>query len=106
MQISTWARPRPSSQWWIGRRSRSSALIQRKSRSTRERSLAGGHGAGGVELAGRERGGDDVDAVQGGFGVGAVLVAAPGQAVLADVQDEVLGHLMSDAPHPAPTRAK
>src|SRR5262249_17916343 len=66
--------------------------------------LVGRYGAGGAELAGRDRGADDVDAVQGGLGVDGRLVPPPGQAAFADVEDEVLGDLVpvDDLPGPQP----
>src|ERR1019366_10468688 len=39
MQMNTWARTLVSVQWWMGRRSRSMLLMDRKSRSTRARDL-------------------------------------------------------------------
>ena len=66
--------------------------------------LVGGDGGGGVQLGGGDGGADDVDAVQGGLGVDGGPVAPPGQAVIGDVEDEVLGDLVpaDDFPGPYP----
>src|SRR5579862_3786030 len=84
MQVSSWARTRSPSQWWIGRRSRSSPLMERKSRSTRERLLQAVT-VQGASSASAETGSDDVDAVEGGLGADGGLVALVGQVALADV---------------------
>ena len=55
--------------------------------------FVGGHGGWRVEVRGGDGGADDVDAVEGGFGVDVVLVAPPGEGRLADVEDEVLADL-------------
>ena len=93
MQISTWALTRSSSRCQMGRRSRSSALMCRKSRSRLRQVLVGGHRAGRVEGVCGDRGADDVDPVGGRLGLDGGLVAAPGDPPVADVQDEVLGDL-------------
>src|SRR5207302_5948820 len=53
--------------------------------------LVGLDGGGGGQLAGGDGGADDVDAVEGGLGVDAVLVTPPGEGSFADAGDEVLG---------------
>jgi len=62
--------------------------------------LVAGDGRGGVQLAFGDRGADDVDAVERGLGVEGGQVAALAQAVIADVEDEVLSELVL-VHHPA-----
>src|SRR5215467_5520743 len=50
--------------------------------------------AGGVEGVGGEVGADDVDAVEGGFGVDAGLVAVVGEVGLSNLESEVFGYLV------------
>jgi hypothetical protein len=52
--------------------------------------LVGGDDCGGVECVGVQAGAQDVEAVQGCFGVDPGLVAAPAQAGVGDVEDDVL----------------
>ena len=73
MQINTWALTR-SHRWNRGRRSRSSDLMCRKSRSTYE-VLVGGHHAGRLEFVRGDGGAQHVEPVQGGLGVNLVLPA-------------------------------
>src|SRR5258708_22088042 len=94
MQISTWALTRSSSRWKTGRRSRSSALMWRKSRLDVLEVLVGGHHAGGVQLADGDGGTQHVEPVQGGFGVDLVLLAGDRQAVIGDRDGEVLAGLV------------
>ena len=94
MQISTWPLTRFSSRWKTGRRSRSSALTCRKSRSTYLRFLVGGDDAGRVEFAVRYGSAQDVDPVESGFLLDLVLPALDGQAVIGNGDLEVLGHLV------------
>src|SRR5207344_3292680 len=55
--------------------------------------LVGGDHGGGVEVAGGDAGAQHVDAVEGGLGGDGVLVAGVADAVVADVDGEVLGDL-------------
>ena len=56
--------------------------------------LAGLHRAVGAEHPGGEAGADHVHPVQGGLAGDLLLVAAPGEGVVGDLHDEVLGHLL------------
>ena len=56
--------------------------------------LVGGHHGGAVQFAGGDRGAQDVEPVQGGFGVDLGLPAGHGQAGIGDGEVEVLGGLV------------
>src|SRR5674476_511158 len=107
MQMNTWARTLVSVQWWMGRRSRSMLLMDRKSRSTRGQRFVGRHYLDGVHLLGPDGGADDVEPVQGRLGGDGLRVAGERERVVGDVQDVVLGHLVAadDLPDPDPDLA-
>ena len=65
-------------------------------------SLVGGDHAGAVQVSGGDAGAQHVDAVHGGLGGDGVLVAGVADAVVGDVDGEVLGDL---APVQDPVRA-
>ena len=56
--------------------------------------LVGGHHSGRVEFAGRDRGAEHVEPVQGGLGVDLVLPALHGQGGIGDGDGEVLAGLV------------
>ena len=66
--------------------------------------LVGGDHGGSVQVAGRDRGAEHVEAVQGGFGVDLVLAAGRGQAGVGDSEVEVLGGLVGIDRFPGPRR--
>jgi hypothetical protein len=76
MRVSTWALTRSSSRWRTGRISRG---------------LRCGAGA---QRAGGEAGADHVDPVQCGLLGDLLLITPPGQALIGDLGDEVLGDLL------------
>ena len=77
----------------MGRTFRSTDLRLRNARSTFDRSFAGAHGPGGVELLRLDVGPDDVDAVEGFLGSDLLVVPPEGEGLIGDGGDEVPGHL-------------
>src|SRR5450759_2582363 len=94
MQMNTCARTLASVQWWIGRRSRSMLLMDRKSRSTRARDLYVA-----TTLAVSICSGPMVVAMtyspsRAASAVILSLVTGEGERVVGDGQGVVLGHLV------------
>ena len=56
--------------------------------------LVGFHRRTGAECVRGQAGADHVDSVQRGLGGDLVLILTPRQAIIGDVDDEVLGHLL------------
>ena len=93
MHRKTWARTRSAFQWRMGRISRSTVFIERKARSTRERSLYAWTACAGLRSS-AGTGADDIDAIELGFGRDLVDLASPGEVAVADVEGEVFGHVL------------
>src|SRR5947208_7380253 len=95
MHRKTWARTRAASQWWIGRRCRSTVLRVRKARSTRARLLIGADHVAGRQGVALDAGADDIKPVEPGLIGDARWVAAKAEAVFGDGAVEQLGELVA-----------
>src|SRR5204863_9974071 len=95
MHRKTWARTRDASQWWIGRRCRSTVLRLRKARSTLGEALIGADHALGRQGFVLDAGADDIKAVEPGLLGDAEGTAGKGKAVFTDSDVEQLGEFVA-----------
>src|SRR5215472_18783065 len=91
MHRKTWAHTRGASQWWIGRRCRSTVFRLRKAREV----LVGADDTIGRQGMVLDAGADDVKTIEPGLGGDAGGIAGKAEAVFGDSDVEQLGELVA-----------